>query len=274
MFCFFAYTSDLYFWICASLSCISAFTSSLTTISYFFWPGCCLSHLCQDTTRNSALDVASGVRSLPFSPPLPHRGPDQSTHAQVNEPGHGPAVPGQHQEASGYGPLQDFFGAALWHPRLMCIFVWPFRYQEELWSPHIRFKSTKETRDGVGYDDSAQDEACSGERLWYRWASTFYAILSWKMHDCITCCDCRYAENGELSSPQGFSLRVQRSAGRGGADRPKDPGPASHCAGRGPLQTSVIFKRAFKWIFLSTPASMQSLTSPATFYSHSEFFLS
>lgn len=44
-------------------------------------------------------------------------------------------------------------------------------------------------------------------------------------------CDCRDAENGQLSPSQGFSVRVQRSAGRGGADGSKDPGPAAHCAG-------------------------------------------
>lgn len=49
-----------------------------------------------------------------------------------------------------------------------CVPCLPFRYQEELWSSHIGFKSTKETRDGVGYDDPTEDEACSREWLWDR----------------------------------------------------------------------------------------------------------
>lgn len=59
-------------------------------------------------------------------------------------------------------------------------FCLSFRYQEELWSSHIRFQSIKKTRDGVGYDDPSQDEACSRKWLWFRWDFT-PDDLSWKI---------------------------------------------------------------------------------------------
>lgn len=56
----------------------------------------------QNSARDSAVDITSGFRALPFSPSLPHSGPGQPTDTQVNEPGHGSALTGQHQEAPGY----------------------------------------------------------------------------------------------------------------------------------------------------------------------------
>lgn len=48
------------------------------------------------------MDLASGLGALPVGP-LPHGGPDQPPDTQVHEPGHGPALAGERQEAPGYG---------------------------------------------------------------------------------------------------------------------------------------------------------------------------
>lgn len=55
----------------------------------------------QNSAGDSAVDITSGFRPIPFSP-LPHSGTDQPTYTQVHELGHGSALTGHHQEAPGY----------------------------------------------------------------------------------------------------------------------------------------------------------------------------
>lgn len=49
----------------------------------------------------------------------------------------------------------------------------------------------------------------------------------------------RNTKNWKLSSSQGVRIGVQRSTGRGSADRLKDPGSAAHCAGEETHRTFI-----------------------------------